>query len=89
MFRNSETAQRMLGNGEGVTTAVDDAPKLIRMSPLRHSFGAHTLPPSEPDDGKTFIKGNIKRKKPDQPTVSATRVLTVCFVTVVFAADNC
>lgn len=57
MFRHSETAQRMLDR-EGVTTAADDAPKLIRMSPLRHSYGAHTLPTPEPEDGKTFIKGN-------------------------------
>lgn len=58
MFRNSETAQRMLER-EGVTAAADDAPKLIRMSPLRHSFGAHTLPTPEPDGGKAFIKGKI------------------------------
>lgn len=56
MFRHSESAQRMLGR-EGVTTAADDAPKLIRMSPLRHSFGAHTLPPPQSEDSKTFVKG--------------------------------
>lgn len=65
MFRNSETAQRMLDR-EGVTTATtataDNAPKLIRMSPLRHSFGSHTLPPPEPVDDKTFNKGKSIRR---------------------------
>lgn len=79
MFRNSETAQRMLGR-EGVTTASDDAPKLIRMSPLRHSYGAHTLPTPEPEDDKTFIKGKKKsdRKKiTNQPSVLLLLLLIV------------
>lgn len=60
MFRQhrNETAQRMLG-GKGAS-GVGDAPKLIRMSPLRHSCGARTLQTNESVDEKTLQKGSVK-----------------------------
>lgn len=42
LFHQSESAQEMLGT-EGVPDAEDDAARLMRISPLRHSMGAQNI----------------------------------------------
>lgn len=48
LFRHSESAHSIIGT-EGVT-AGEDSPRLLRMSPLRHSIGPHTLAASNSCD---------------------------------------